>query len=186
MYGDDSRSRREALDFIDRGIQSLQGVAEATLNAYRPRAQGPDLESRDLHDVLLLVMPHAARKGVGVVPHVPPHAPVTLDAFKIRQIALNLLLNAIQTSPPGGTVTLHASYQDGLFALKVSDEGTGLPRHARDFLLAGDAVPSDRSLGLEIVRRLAGEMEGRIAVYDQEGGGSAIELTFALPRGDAQ
>src|SRR5690606_10562637 len=54
MYGHDTRSRDEALDFIDRGIKSLQGVAEATLNAYRPSAPGPDLTRRDLDDVLLL------------------------------------------------------------------------------------------------------------------------------------
>src|SRR5699024_746858 len=42
MYGSNTRSRDEALDFIDRGIKSLQGVTEATLSAYRPSAPGPD------------------------------------------------------------------------------------------------------------------------------------------------
>ncbi|MFC3340652.1 sensor histidine kinase [Paracandidimonas soli] len=181
MYGDNASSRREALDFIDRGIQSLQGVAQATLNAYRPSAPGPDLKSRDLHDVILLVEPHAARKGVGVVHHISLPEPVRLDAFKIRQIALNLLLNAIQTSAEGKTVTLHASNDGNSFTLKVSDEGTGLPRHIESFLLADDTAYSDRSLGLEIVRRLAGELNGRIAVHNQAGSGSVIALTFTMP-----
>lgn len=181
MYGDNASSRREALDFIDRGIQSLQGVAQATLNAYRPSAPGPDLKSRDLHDVILLVEPHAARKGVGVVHHISLPEPVRLDAFKIRQIALNLLLNAIQTSAEGKTVTLHASNDGNSFTLKVSDEGTGLPRHIESFLLADDTAYSDRSLGLEIVRRLADELNGRIAVHNQAGSGSAIALTFTMP-----
>jgi len=186
MYGDDARSRTEALDFIDRGIQSLKGVADATLNSYRPSAPGPDLKSTDLHDVLLLVGPHAAQKGINLVQHISPHVVTRLDAFKIRQIVLNLLLNAIQTSPEGGTVTLHALQQDEGFMLKVVDEGAGLPRHAMDFLLADDAPRSDRSLGLEIVRRLAGEMKGQIAVHNQEGIGSTIELTFSTggPVGD--
>lgn len=95
MYGNDARSRNEALDFIDRGVQSLQGVAEATLSSYRSSASGPDLKSRDLLDVLRLVEPHAARKGVKVINDIPHYSPIRLDAFKIRQIALNLLLNAI-------------------------------------------------------------------------------------------
>lgn len=180
MYGENDRIRGEALDFIDRGIQSLQGVAEATLKTYRPSAPGPDLESRDLHDVLLLVDPHAARKRVNAAHHLSPFSSVKLDAFKIRQIALNLLLNAIQSSPAGGTVALEASYRDNVFTMKVSDEGEGLPQHARNFLLAGDAVLSDRSLGLEIVRRLTQDMKGEIAVYNQGGRGSTIELRFPL------
>lgn len=186
MYGEDTRSRDEALDFIDRGIKSLQGVAEATLNAYRPSAPGPDLRTQDLHDVLLLVKPHAARKNVSVIQDIPPHPMVRLDAFKVRQIALNLLLNAIQTSPEGGAVTLQASYSDDLFTLKVSDQGLGLPQEARRFLLADDAVRSDRSLGLEIVHRLVREMNGDIAVHDEEGTGSTIELVFSIPLDDIQ
>ncbi|MDS1139451.1 HAMP domain-containing sensor histidine kinase [Pusillimonas sp. SM2304] len=186
MYGENDRIRGEALDFIDRGVQSLQGVAEATLKAYRPSAPGPDLESRDLHDVLLLVDPHAARKRVNAAHHLSPFSSVKLDAFKIRQIALNLLLNAIQSSPAGGTVALEASYRDNVFTMKVSDEGEGLPQHVRNFLLAGDAVLSDRSLGLEIVRRLTQDMKGEIAVYNQGGRGSTIELRFPLTEIDTQ
>lgn len=180
MYGENTHSRSEALDFIDRGIQSLQGVAEATLKTYRPSAPGPDLESQDLYDVLLLVEPHAARKTVHAIHHLAPFPSIKLDAFKIRQISLNLLLNAVQSSPAGGTVALEASYRDDVFTMKVSDEGEGLPQHVRNFLLAEDAALSDRSLGLEIVRRLTQDMNGEIAVYKQEGQGSTIELRFPL------
>ncbi len=180
MYGENTRSRSEALDFIDRGIQSLQGVAEATLKTYRPSAPGPDLESQDLHDVLLLVEPHAARKRVHAVHHLSPFSSVRLDAFKIRQIALNLLLNAVESSPAGGIVSLEASYGDNVFTMKVSDEGEGLPQHVRNFLLAEDTPLSDRSLGLEIVRRLTQDMGGDITVYNQEGRDSTIELRFPI------
>lgn len=186
MYGENTRSRNEALDFIDRGIQSLQGVAEATLKTYRPSAPGPDLESQDLYDVLLLVEPHAARKKVSAIHHLSPFSPVKLDAFKIRQIALNLLLNAIQSAPAASTVTLEASFREDVFTMKVSDEGAGLPRHVRNFLLAEDDVLSDRSLGLEIVRRLTLDMNGEIAVYSQEDRGSTIELRFPIMENDTQ
>ena len=180
MYGHDTHSRDEALDFINRGIQSLQGVAEATLSAYRPTAPGPDLTSRDLQDVLLLIAPHAARKEVHVTKEVSLPRSISLDAFKIRQIALNLLLNAIETSPKEGVVALYASCTSTHFTLRVSDEGVGLPPEARHFLLSEDDVPSGRSLGLEIVRRLTRELGGNITVHDSQNSGSAIELTFSL------
>jgi len=186
MYGSNARSRNEALDFIDRGIQSLQGVAEATLNAYRPSAPGPDLQNRDLDDVLRLVEPHAARNGVRIAKELPHSLPIRLDAFKIRQIALNLLLNAIQTSPQNGTVSLQAVFEPKSFSLEVSDEGKGLPRQARDFLLGNAATRSDGSLGLEIVRRLVQELDGRISVRSRRAGGSTITLTFPVAKDESR
>ncbi len=181
MYGDDPASRNEALEFIDRGIQSLQGVAQATLNTYRPSAPGPALELRDLHDIVLLVEPHAARKAVKINSHLALKNPVQLDAFKIRQITLNLLLNAIQTSPPGGDVTFISSSDDSTLTITVEDDGPGLPPHAQDFLLAADPVQSDRSIGLETVRRLMQELGGNITVASGTPTGSAIELLFNIP-----
>lgn len=182
MYGHHVSSRSEALDFIDRGIQSLQGVAEATLNAYRPSAPGPDLAPRDLHDVILLVAPHAARKQVELRSRLQLDASVKVDAFKIRQIALNLLLNAVQTSPEHGAVSLHCACENDSLFISISDDGPGLPLHAQDFLMAGGPQHSDRSLGLETVRRLAQELDGRIVVRGKESGGSMIELTFFIPK----
>ena len=186
MYGSDTRSRDEALDFIDRGIKSLQGVTEATLSAYRPSAPGPDLMSQDLQDVLLLVKPHAAQKNVNIVQNIILHCSVKLDAFKIRQIALNLLLNAIQTSPDGGTVTLQVSRFGTHFLLAVGDEGRGLSPDTKLFLLNEETVRSDKSLGLEIVRRLVRELNGDIAVSGGAGKGSVIKITFPISMDNLQ
>ena len=183
MYGHDARSREEALAFMDRGIQSLQSVANATLNTFRPTAPGPDLTQRDLEDVMQLVSPHAARKKVQVDQDVLLLHSVRLDAFKVRQIALNLLLNAIESSPKHSLVTLHASCESAVFTLRVSDQGAGVPQEAIKFLLSEESIRSDRSLGLEIVRRLTLELDGEIAVRDREGGGSTIELIFAISEG---
>lgn len=180
MYGQDTKSRNEALEFIDRGIQSLQGVARATLDTYRPSAPGPALELRDLHDVVLLVEPHAARNAVTVHSELSLNTPVELDAFKVRQVALNLLLNAIQTSPPGGNVRFRSRHEHGTLSLTIEDDGPGLPTHAVQFLLADSPAQNDGSLGLETVRRLTHEMGGRIRVSNHPPIGSAITLEFVL------
>lgn len=180
MYGDDPISRTEALEFIDRGIQSLQGVAHATLSTYRSSAPGPSLELRDLHDIILLVEPHAVRNRIRIDSQLTLPAPVPIDAFKIRQIALNLLLNAIQTSPSDGNVTFISSFEHNILTMTIKDEGSGLPSHARDFLLAEEPVQSDRSLGLETVRRLTQDLGGKITISRSRPTGSAITLTFII------
>lgn len=181
MYGNDPASRNEALEFIDRGIQSLQGVAQATLDTYRPSAPGPALELHDLHDIMLLVEPHAARKAVKINSHLALKNPVQLDAFKIRQITLNLLLNAIQTSPERGTVTFVSACDNRNLTITVEDEGPGLPPSAQNFLVAAVPAQSDRSIGLETVRRLMHELEGKISVSSGTPIGSTIKLTFNIP-----
>lgn len=182
MYGDDPDSRTEALEFIDRGIQSLQGVAHATLNTYRPTAPGPDLQLRDLNDIALLVEAHATRQAVDVVSDLTLKSSIPLDAFKVRQITLNLLLNAIQTSPAQGTVTFRCAHRGSIFTLTVEDEGQGLPHHVQRFLLADPPTQSDHSIGLETVRHLTHEMGGTISLSSDAHTGSAITLTFMLPK----
>lgn len=180
MYGDDSSNRNQALDFIDRGIKALQGVAEATLNAYRPNASAPNLTAQDLYDVLLLVQPHAHRKQVVLNQRISPQLSLSLDAFKIRQIVLNLLLNAIQASSKGKTVTLQTYLSSHSFSLTVTDQGNGLPPKIKQLLVGQSTSYPSRSLGLEIVRRLTQEMGGIITVDSEEGKGTAIELSFPL------
>lgn len=182
MYGDDPVSRHEAVEFIDRGIQSLQGVAQATLNTYRPSAPGPELELRDLHDVALLVDSHAARKQVKVHTRLHMKGPVRLDAFKVRQIALNLLLNAVQTSPPGGNVNFICEISDSTLTLTVDDEGPGLPAQAKQFLLTETPEPRDHSIGLETVHRLTRQLKGQISVSNHEPQGSTITLRFQISK----
>lgn len=182
MYGNDAASRREALDFIDRGIQSLQSVAKAALSTYRPDAMGPALQATDLHDVILLVEPHAARKEIRCLSDIQLDSSVPLDAFKVRQIILNLLLNAIQTTPQGGAVALLSRYTDNALNITVNDQGSGLPEHAQRILTADEPLQNDWSLGLESIRRLTREMNGRISVRNSDMGGSSIELTFVFTR----
>lgn len=108
--------------------------------------------------------------------------PVRLDAFKVRQIALNLLLNAVQTSPPGGNVNFICEISDSTLTLTVDDEGPGLPAQAKQFLLTETPEPSDHSIGLETVHRLTRQLKGQISVSNHEPQGSTITLRFQISK----
>ena len=51
------------------------------------------------------------------------------DAKRIEQVLRNLLTNAINTSPDGGTITVQARGDNSHLFVRVSDEGTGIPPH---------------------------------------------------------
>jgi signal transduction histidine kinase len=68
--------------------------------------------------------------------------PLAIEGPAVRQVILNLLLNACAASPFGGEVTVDVSCVDGALRIAASDEGPGLPDDMAALLsrLDGDAV----------------------------------------------
>ena len=85
----------------------------------------------------------------------------------LQQVVLNLVLNAIQASPPGSTVKLEArTLPAGNIAITVRDQGPGIPSEirARMFEPFFTTRHKGTGLGLAIVRKNVGEMRGTIEV----------------------
>jgi signal transduction histidine kinase len=110
-------------------------------------------------------------------------APVLGDPARLRQVLLNLVLNAQQAMPEGGTVTvgLEADPHGGGFELRVADEGVGIPRPqlAEVWKPFFTSKPSGSGLGLAIVRRIVDEHGGTIEIDSVAGRGTVI--TIRLP-----
>ena len=119
------------------------------------------------------------RLGVEVAPGTPPAAG---DEGAMRQVLLNLILNALDVSPRGGRILLQGrSLEDGV-ELVVADEGPGIPTEARDRLFEPffTTKPNGTGLGLAIVHSLVDQHGGRVWVDRAESGGAAFHLR--LPR----
>ena len=57
----------------------------------------------------------------------PSLPPVWADEERLRQVVLNLMINATKFTPEGGTITLRASQQDNSVVVEVADTGMGIP-----------------------------------------------------------
>ncbi len=151
-----------------------------------------------LKDMIATVKPSAGRKGLTLDSHVAPELPdrVRADGLRIRQILLNLLINAVKFTSTGGvsmrvekagTERLARSLADGEIALRfsVSDTGIGIPpdKQAMIFETFQQADTSHAmefggmGLGLAIVRRLVDLMGGAVWVESEMGRGSAFFFT---------
>jgi signal transduction histidine kinase len=124
------------------------------------------------------------KKGVAL--QVEPYAKgevFTLgDESQLSQVALNLLLNALQATPEGGTVTLSVSQPDPeKVEFKVADTGIGMSpvQATRVFDAFFTTKSTGTGLGLAICRRVASEHGGGIRLSSVEGKGS--EFTVFLP-----
>lgn len=203
-FGADQAAREEAVAFLERGIGALERIVTATLEVYRPEQDRP-LARSDLEDLHQLVRPEAERRGVrlGFALDLPA-GEIAQGAGAVRQVLLNLLLNACAATPPGGTVGFRAWREDDALVCEIADEGPGLSPAQAARLAGGDAAADpdaaagDRRLGLGVVVGLLGSLDARATVVgrvrDREagsaeaqngevGGGTVIRL--AIPLGAA-
>jgi signal transduction histidine kinase len=166
---------------IERGLARLRDVARAALDHQRLSADDTPLGPDDLDDLRLLVTPEAERLGqrldwaVGV----SAEALGSWPAAKVRQIALNLLLNASAAAGRDGWLALSAGAgPGGGLRLEVSDSGPGLDGEALDRLLTDRPTRPGGGLGLRVVHDLAAQLGGRIEYHRSEG---ATVVAVTLP-----
>ncbi|PHK93021.1 hypothetical protein CR162_20800 [Pseudoroseomonas rhizosphaerae] len=149
-FGDDRAARGRALDLVERGLRQIEAVVRSTLATYRQEGGRRPLSAEDLEDLRLLVMPEARRGHVGLDWHVSLPEPFPTDALRLRQLLLNLLLNAVTATPAGRQVRLRVDRAaQALLVASVEDEAGGMPPEAERRLAGSGAGSASGGLGLE-------------------------------------
>jgi nitrogen-specific signal transduction histidine kinase len=180
---------RENLDVIAHEIQRLDRVVQGFLKFVRPQELrlGPVDVSGLLGDVAQLMTPEAARAGTRVALDVTPDLPaVEGDVELLQQACTNLVSNAIQAMPQGGTVTLGARRgPDGSIEVRIGDEGVGIPPEDIDriFRLYYTTKPQGSGIGLSMVYRIVQMHDGRIDVESTVGRGTVMIMTLPVVSG---
>ena len=109
-------------------------------------------------------------------------ARVEADAGQVRQVVLNLLLNALEAVGDGGEVQARlavlASGGRRWVEVAVEDTGPGLPAHLGEGIFAPfvSTKPTGLGLGLSVCRRIAEAHGGEITAADRPGGGAVFRL----------
>lgn len=183
---------RENLEVIAQEIQRLDRVVQGFLKFVRP--QELRLRPVDVNALLqgvsqLMAPPAAAEAGTRVALDLTPDLPpVAGDVELLQQACTNLVTNAIQAMPHGGTVTLASRRgPEGAVEVCVSDQGVGIPPEDLDkiFRLYYTTKPSGSGIGLSLVYRIMQMHDGRIDVESVVGQGTTVMLTLPLAPGRA-
>ncbi len=167
LAGDDER-RKSALTAILQQVGRLDLLLRDLLAMTQQRHAKP--APTDLAAFLEgTIEPHrefAASKGVSLKmaeggATIPP---VLLDTEQLHRALDNLILNAIQNTPCGGTVRVEAESCDGRIIFRVHDTGPGIPDDIRDRLFEPFVTgrPDGTGLGLAIVREIARAHGGEV------------------------
>lgn len=127
--------------------------------------------------------PAARRRGVRIVLRAAPGTLVPGDALLLREVASNLVVNAVEASPRGGLVTVTAGGRGPEAAfLSVADGGRGVAEgdQSRLFEPRFTTKPGGSGLGLYTSFGIVLEHRGRLLYEDAPGGGALF--TVVLPR----
>ncbi len=173
---------RSGADRLDRGLKHLRDVSRTTLEVHRSdggaRRDAVGLVLEDFDDLQLLIRPEVDRKGQSLDWQVDAGLTCfgTLPAGPVRQIILNLLLNASAITASGGKLGLRvAPHNDGL-CLCVWDSGPGFAESMKPRLLSDEPVEPGGGLGLRMVRDLAMSLGGAIELGTTENGHNEVRV----------
>jgi signal transduction histidine kinase len=111
---------------------------------------------------------------------------VTIDPDQIKQLLLDLLLNAVQAMPEGGEVVLRASKRPDAITIEVQDEGVGIDPENLEKIFDPffTTRPNGTGLGLSIAYQIVRQHQGRLEVLRNPGRGMTFVVLLPLDLGE--
>ncbi len=184
----DDQRREFVTDIIDESERARRIVSNLLDFARESGTQLEPLElSSLLEDTISLVSNQAKLAGIKIEFDAETQMPrIHGDRQQLRQVFLNLLLNAIAASEKGGRieVEVHSFEEPKEVAVKVIDYGTGIPEHILhrifDPFFTTKAKGKGTGLGLSVSQGIVAKHGGRIHVSSREGEGSVFTVTFPV------
>ncbi|RKY62716.1 MAG: hypothetical protein DRP95_00860 [Candidatus Latescibacterota bacterium] len=164
-----------ALKELDR-INAL--IAQLSETARPPSFQKEPINLREvLEYTLMLVEERAKKSGVHIVRNYEPDLPQVIgEATRMRQLLLNLLYNALEAMPEGGTLTVSAARGDGTWdgyvEVRIRDTGKGVPKDKLDRVFEPffSTKEGGMGLGLTICRRIVRDFKGDLQLKNNPDG----------------
>jgi len=180
-------SHREDLKVIEEEINRINEILDRFLRFAKPAP--PLLKKADVisifEETLQLLRPQIEKQLIVVEKEFQPLPIILIDREQMKQVALNLLLNAVQAMPEGGALALRGrNSEDGQWIhISIQDSGMGIPGEDMNKLF--DPFFSTKEggvgLGLSIAHRIIDQHHGKIEVESTPGEGTLF--TVWLPVG---
>jgi len=195
LFGPMSDRYAEYADLVhDAGAHLLELINDvldmSKIEAERFELAREVFDARDaVSAVVRLMRGQAERAGVQLRGVLPPE-PLQVDADRraVKQIALNLVSNALKFTPKGGTVTVSLRPDGDNAVIAVTDTGIGIPavelsqlsqRFFRASTATRNAVPGV-GLGLTITKAIVTAHGGRLDIASEEGIGTSISIVLPV------
>ncbi len=168
-HGRSDRLTEKTLSLLERGLKQIGDSVSALLVEARPETRA--LTPQDIDDVYTLLKPDAQKHAVSLRWVNNLRGALTLPSTPVRQVLINLSLNAVQASPEGRAVTCIIDIEQDRLHIRVDNEGEDIPSDQLNRLFEPFVHynPSGSGLGLWVTYQVVQQLGGDIAVESSEG-----------------
>ena len=179
-HGDADPLTARTLSLLDRGLKQIRDTVGALLVEAR-LSQHP-LSPQDFQDMQTLVGPDAQKRSVQVEWHSEVQGDLDLPSSPVRQILLNLVLNAIKASDAGSRVRCELYLSGRFLHIGVMNHGRPIGREQMQHLFEPFVSGSGQGsgLGLWVTYQLVSQLQGRIEVTSGDDGDTRFDVYLPL------
>ena len=181
LHGGTETIRLRTIDLLDRGLQQIRTTVAALLP--QARIEDRPLEPGDLEDIVTLVRGTAEKRGAEIRFQVDVESALRVPSAPLRQVMLNLLLNALKAAGENGVVAARLQADESRVRFCINNSGPVLSEDKFKSTLAAESGKDPRGFGLWVCQELASHLRGRFELDTTET--SQTCLLFEVPNREA-
>jgi signal transduction histidine kinase/ActR/RegA family two-component response regulator len=189
------RGLKAALEVIEKasldGAETVRRIQEFS----RRRADDKDFTKVDIKEIIedALEFTKVRWKGeveskgiqIKIKKELPPLTPINGSPSELREVFTNLINNAIDAMPQGGTIRIESFMDDSIAVIRISDTGKGIPKDITDRIFDPFFTTKDvksTGLGLSVSYGIINRHRGTITVDSVEGEGTTFTIKFPIAK----
>jgi signal transduction histidine kinase len=173
----------KTIALLERGLAQIKETVSALL--VEAKLKSRNLSHNDIEDVLVLVLPQVHKKGLHLDWHNVVDGEVALPATLVRQVLINLLLNAIHAAMLQGQIACHVTADGARLRISVTNDGKLLTAEEMGHLFEPFSPLSEggHGLGLWVSYQIVHQLGGDIVASRNDG---QMHFAVELPVGGVQ
>jgi len=177
------KKEKEMLQLIEQGIEHSDKIVTDLLEY--SRGIQLELTRTDAKSIIRdSLMSMKIPRGIRVVDSTKTEPKIELDVDRMRQVSVNLIRNAVDAMPKGGTLRIASQKLNGNLELSITDTGVGITNETMKdlWIPLRTTKAKGMGLGLPVAKRLVEAHGGHISVETKLGKGSTFTVTIPLER----
>ncbi|MHB1011763.1 MAG: sensor histidine kinase [Desulfobacteria bacterium] len=187
QYGPEEIARYKGyLDTMRREVERTTAIVQNLLDFTRPKepVRKPMNLVKVMEESLVLISNKLALTNIEVVKHLDPLPEIQADPAHMKQVFLNLLINACEAMEEGGTLTIRSEYHPDANTVTMSVRDTGMGIEEKDLDRIFDPFYSTKKkgtgLGLSVVNGIVTRHGGKVEIDSAPGKGTDFRVTLPV------
>jgi signal transduction histidine kinase len=174
-------NRRQMLEIIEKSIESANRIINDLLDYSKEmHLELAECSPKSLLESALSII--QIPQGIRIVDHTSNEPTIRADAGKVERVFINLIKNAVDAMPEGGTLEIRSTQTNGNVEIAFADTGTGMSKNimAKLFTPLFTTKAQGMGFGLPVCKRVIEAHGGKITVESVPGNGATFTVTLPI------